>query len=494
MGTPSYMAPEQAEGRKDVGPPADIYALGAILYQLLTGEPPFQAETPLDTILKVLADEPVPPRRLVPGVPRDLETICLKCLQKAPVKRYAEAADLAEDLRRFLQDKPIRGRRVGRWEKTWRWCRLHPVASVLITGIVVGLVFTSVQQYIEYAGAVADLPSLLEAQKSRQPIPPAPVPNPPPRPAWHHARTLTGHESRVLGVAFHPGGGRLASCGEDQTVRIWDVVKGREERKFTGHTDTVYGVGFSPDGVWLASAGADRVVKIWDAATGAEVRSLEGHRHSVHAVAFSPCGRYLASASRDTTVVVRAAGTWEVLQTLPGHTRGVNHVAFSPDGELLASAGDDRTVKVWKAATGALLHTLTGHTDRVTGVCFAPDGRRLYSVGWDAKMLEWDVSDGKQMRQVAVRTRTGLRLNAVAHGPDGHGYAVAGWDPQLFVGGEETASLTGHTDMVTSVAFSADGRQLASASWDRSVRVWEFTATPATAPARGGRAGPNGKP
>ena len=131
MGTPSYMAPEQAMGRtKDVGPAADIYALGAILYEVLTGRPPFKGETMMETVRMVVHEDPVPPSRLVPRLARDLETICLKCLNKDPQRRYATAAELADDLDRYRDGRPIKARPTTLWVRGYKWAKRRPVAAL----------------------------------------------------------------------------------------------------------------------------------------------------------------------------------------------------------------------------------------------------------------------------------------------------------------------------------------------------------------------------
>ncbi len=162
LGSPSYMAPEQAEGKsRAVGPPADVYSLGAILYELLTGRPPFRGATVLETLDQVKHADPVPPSRLVPGLPRDLETAALKALQKEPAKRYASAPAMAEDLRRFGAGEPILARRSGRAERAWRWCRRKPVVAGLTAAV--GLLIVAL---IGWAFVYADEQRRLAVAKS----------------------------------------------------------------------------------------------------------------------------------------------------------------------------------------------------------------------------------------------------------------------------------------------------------------------------------------
>jgi WD40 repeat protein len=527
LGTPSYMAPEQAQGGKRVGPPADVYALGALLYELLTGRPPFKAATVLETLDLVRTAEPVPPRRLVPGLPRDLETISLKAMAKEPSRRYATARELAEDLGRFLGGEPIRARSASALETGWRWCRRRPLIAGLTAAVVVavlgGLIGTSlglraalqargdaldrerdalraqakereqtelaeqrlydarmnlVQRYWEESNS-----ELLQHGLDEQ-LPANQRGNDRRGFEWFYWQrkiasghaTLTSHTASVAGVAFSPDGRRIASASLDGTVKVWDVATGQETRTLTGHTRVVGSVAFSPVGRRLASAGEDGTVRLWDTDTWREVSVLPGHTAFIPSVAFSPDGRRLASAGwGDRTVRVWDTETGLETRTLTGHTDRVIRVAYSPDGRRIASASSDRTVRVRDAETGQEIRTLTGHTEAVLGVAFSPDGRRLASAGADGTVRLWDADTGRGILVLRGHTEG---VAGVAFSPDGRRLASAGWTDRAVrvwdtETGQEIRTLTGHTGSVTSVAFSPDGRRIASASEDRTVKVWD---------------------
>jgi WD40 repeat protein len=334
-------------------------------------------------------------------------------------------------------------------------------------------------------------------------------------------RTFSGHTNSVVSVAFSPDGRQIVSGSFDRTIKLWDVVTGREISTFSGHSHLVYSVAFSPDGRQIVSGSFDRTIKLWDLATSREIRTFTGHSDGVAAVAFSPDGRQIVSASFDHTLKLWDAATGREIRAFSGHTDSVISVAFSPDGRQIISGSQDRTIKLWDIATGRVIMTLD-HRDNVTAVKFSPDGRQIAS--GDGRIKLWDTATGREIRTFP----NNALAYSLAFSPDGQSIVstsgapniitafrtVQLWDVttgriiknissdspevrsttfsfdgrQILSGGgrsngilklwdtatgRELRTVSGHSDQITSVAFSPDGRQIVSGSIDRTIKLWD---------------------
>jgi WD40 repeat protein/serine/threonine protein kinase len=532
MGTPSYMAPEQAGGSsKQIGPACDIYALGVILYELLTGRPPFRAETAVDTIFQVVSSEPVSPRRLNPQVPRDLETICLKCLQKLPTQRYHSAAELASDLAAFQEDRPIAARPVSRPTQAWRWCRRNRAVATLLAlvfvtlagGALVSALFAlrarasaiesdknfrqaednfrqaednahRAEQSEERAGDALYATNITLAHdewlganllRGRARLDLCPTS----RRGWEwdylarlfraEVLNLRGHQGFVLDLAVSPAGDRVATVGLEKTTRLWDARTGEELallEPFASFTR------FSPDGRVIAGIGSQSI-SMWDAESGRILRSLPIER-PLMGLDWVEKGRLLAALGDDGGIAFVDPHTAEVVRRCPKRialpridpslSNLGEHAVFSPDGKRVAAGSADNNVLVWDTASGEQVMAGTGHHRHVGQVAFSPNGKRLASPGGEGIVRIWDLETRQTIQQ--LRGHRGW-VQAVVFSSDGkrlisgsRDHTARVWDLES---GTSVLALSGHFNEVLGVAFSPDGTRAYTRSADSTVKVWD---------------------
>jgi WD40 repeat protein/tRNA A-37 threonylcarbamoyl transferase component Bud32 len=511
VGTASYMAPEQAAGRDRLTTAADIYSLGAIFYWLLTGRPAIQAATPLETLRKLEDQEPVRPRAIDPHINRDLETICLKCLEKDPARRYGSAEALAHELKRWLAGEPIFARPSSSVERLWRWCRRNPasaaagglavVAFSAVVALAVGSVFAmqlgEEQERTQAALKQAETQQAVAEQKGAEANTQRQRAEEQEKLARHYlygANILLAQrawDSNHVDLALDYLERHIPQPGEaDIRGFEWHYLWRRAHADLLTLQTGSSWFAYTADGKQLLTPMRDGQMKVWDAASGKEIgtrtvaQGVEGRQERV----FSPDGQRVASGTKTGSIKVWDAATGQEVITLKGDDKEIALLAFSPDGKRLASAAREgrsagggtvmKTRKVWDLTTGREIVTI--HHDLKPGnqwsLVFSPDGTRLAS-GSDGAIKIWDATTGQEVR--SIEGPFGPITAGVAFSPDGKWLAAGSqhltarvWDVTT---GQELFTLTGHTSAVWDVSFSPDGKRLATGSKDATVKVWDLT-------------------
>jgi WD40 repeat protein len=488
MGTPSYMAPEQARGQR-VGPAADVYALGAILYECLTGRPPFKAATTHETLYQVIEDEPASLRQMNARVPRDLETVCLKCLHKDPARRYASALDLANDLRRWLAGEPIQARPVRLAERGWKWVKRRPAVAGLLLMLAVLTVGSLAAIATLYREAVAQAKA---AGKERDTAEDA-------RKVAEEAQGAAEERAQMSQHAF-----RLAHCQREaeagnieQALKLFDACEPQRSGWERGHLWLQIAQGAArrreaekekralKDNMEREKENKEEREKASQELLKAFEKSVlwldlpeksEG-RDRAQSICFSRAGHLVVAGFEQGGIHLWDANTGRHLRTLGGRRKLVWSVDLSSDGQWLVSATgtkrEDGALTLWNVKTGQLHRRLQGPPAVPLGVRFAPDGSWLASHGDADKIQVWEIPSGRLLRTFEAPGP----VSSLAVHPEGTMLAY-GSKEQVYLRdvqtGEVRHTLTSFKSTPESLAFSGDGKLLASATLQGGdVSVWD---------------------
>ncbi len=522
LGTPSHMAPEQVSSGVDrLGPPADVYGLGALLYHLITGRPPFQGETLPSVLLQVQVSDPIAPRRLNPSLPADLETICLKCLEKAPAGRYRSAQEVARELGRFLRDEPIHARPLPALSRLARVCRRRPAVTALSASVLLLLLVVAVGSTVaawrlraareaesrerrqaeaanrelrwttgllemrqaeaalaagDAASGVARLAEMLRRDPSHRLAASRLVSALTDR-SWAlpMARPLS-HPGGVERVSFSPDGRHVLTASVDGTVRIWDAVAGVAIAAIR-HEARVTCALYSHDGRRILSASADGLARISDAEDGLPLVPPLRHVGPVNDAQFSLGDTEIVTASSDKLVRLWTARTGRVRLEIP-HERAVLQARLNTRATRLATGTESGTMAIYDVATGARRARQEAHRGRITSLAFSPDDQWLVSAAEDGVVRLWNPATGEPLGAPLLREKTTAPVWTTAFSP-GSNLLLAtteegrGW---LWDVATQRPIGTGyaHGAGIRFGTFSPDGQRVITASADHTVRLWEL--------------------
>jgi len=518
MGTPEYMAPEQWTGQATTQ--SDIYSLGVVLYEMVTGRKPFTADTPAAILLKQ-ATEPLPrPAVYVRDLPEVFEKVLVKALTRKPEDRYKNIEMFRQSLENLLRGttkgmsaavqvplskpaKPALQKQTAALQKETASTRIqtitnepprklrttepaHPpvapgqkqtrlralwigiggVLFLVLFGIIgstmlAGIFAPAATEPPTAAPLIVEPPAATEAPALELPVLfGTPIPYPYAGISVQNAgevqQLAQWGKGTVNAISWSPDGS-LFALATSRGIRLHGGLTLRQIR-FIPYTAPVNSVAFSPDGKTLAAGSSDGMVTIWETAGGRLLNSFAGHTYSVNSVAFSPDGQKIASGSSDKTIQIWRASNGELLRILEGHTESVTSIAFSPDSRTLASGAWDKTVRLWRVADGTLLKTLTGHTDGVASVTYSPDGEALASSAYDQSIIIWNSDPATQ--RCSAQLDNG-RSASLSFSPDGGWLAGDALQlARIWDAGDCSLMQTVEGPTGGLVQFSPDGRWL----------------------------------
>ena len=521
--TPDYAAPEQIAGAP-ITTAADVYALGVMLYELLTGERPYKLKRDSRGALEeaILNADPAAPSRAasseaaatvrattakkLPSTLRgDLDTIAIKALKKFPAERYATANAFDEDIERFLRGDVVLAQPDSVAYRARKFARRHWVGigaiSVLLLTLAAGLAATSYEATVaseerdaarqsqsrllteaaaqhlkdsDLAGAQGFILEVLTNPEFAQGRTPAAISVfQEIRAADTELAVLSGHGARVASVAYAPDGSRIVTASDDRSARIWDARTGMQLTVLSGHGDRIESAAFSPDGARVVTASFDKTARIWDAHTGAQLAVLSGHGDFVLFAVYSPDGSRIVTASNDKTARIWDARNGTQLAVLLGHGDRIYSAAYSPDGTRIVTASADNTARVWDARSGKPLAVLSGHGNGLYCAVYSPDGSRIVTASGDKTARIWDARSGAQLTVLLGHADF---VRTAAYSPDGTRIVTASIDKTARIWDATTgallAVLSGHGNLY-SAAYSPDGTRIVAGATDNTARIWD---------------------